>query len=69
VIGTMTVRAEAGTAACPVRGRIDTERCLSCTGLRSIRRQDGALAIRCRPSRSVMASVPPYGSAHIDPLS
>jgi hypothetical protein len=69
VIGAMTVRVVAGTAACPVRGRIDTERCLSCTRLLSIRRQDGALAIRCRPSRWVMASVPPYGSALVDPLS
>lgn len=70
MIGTMTIRTEAGTAACPVQGRIDAERCLSCTWLRSIWQQNGALAIRCRPSRqAVLASIPPFGFAHVDPLS
>lgn len=55
--GTVTIRTEAGAADCPVRGRIDAERCLSCSWLVSVRRCEGALAIRCRPSWRTVLTV------------
>lgn len=69
VIGTVTIRTHAGAGECPVRGRIDQERCLSCTWLVSARPDGEDLTIRCRASWPVLLMADHRsGMPYLDPL-